>query len=365
MAAAHAQGLGDAPRSGGRASSPSSARERQEQVERLVRRVGCGPDRIARRGLSVRCEAGTDATVGWLAQAGMAARTDLFARESEAALALAYAGGADAPDDLLHVTCTGYVSPSAAQRLVSRKGWGDRTRVTHVYHMGCYAAVPALRIARALAAPALSRGHGPPRVDVVHTELCSLHFDATALSPEQLVVQSLFADGSIRYVARAEPEGAGHAEGPPARGLRLLALREVLATDSADAMQWRPGDRAMRMVLARDVPDRIGAAIGSFAAALFAEGGLDFEAERSTAAFAVHPGGPKIIDRVQDALRLGDEQVAASRRVLRLYGNMSSATLPHIWADLAGDPACQPDTVVASFAFGPGLTIAGALFRKV
>jgi hypothetical protein len=44
---------------------------------------------------------------------------------------------------------------------------------------------------------------------------------------------------------------------------------------------------------------------------------------------------------------------------------MSSATLPHIWADLAGDPACLPGTLVASFAFGPGLTIAGALFRKV
>jgi predicted naringenin-chalcone synthase len=68
---------------------------------------------------------------------------------------------------------------------------------------------------------------------------------------------------------------------------------------------------------------------------------------------------------VQDVLRLGDAQVAAARGVLRRYGNMSSATLPYIWADLAGDPACPPGTLIASFAFGPGLTIAGALFRKV
>jgi predicted naringenin-chalcone synthase len=46
------------------------------------------------------------------------------------------------------------------------------------------------------------------------------------------------------------------------------------------------------------------------------------------------------------------------------YGNMSSATLPHIWSGLLDDAACLPGTLVASFAFGPGLTVCGALFRK-
>ena len=53
----------------------------------------------------------------------------------------------DPPSDVVHVSCTGYVSPSAVQRLIERKHWNVRTQATQVYHMGCYAALPALRVA--------------------------------------------------------------------------------------------------------------------------------------------------------------------------------------------------------------------------
>jgi predicted naringenin-chalcone synthase len=80
--------------------------------------------------------------------------------------------------------------------------------------------------------------------------------------------------------------------------------------------------------------------------------------------FAVHPGGPKIIDRVRQVLELTDVQVQTSRDVLFDHGNMSSATLPHIWMRLAADEGVAPGTLVASLAFGPGLTVCGGLFRK-
>ena len=87
-------------------------------------------------------------------------------------------------------------------------------------------------------------------------------------------------------------------------------------------------------------------------------------AHAGRAVFAVHPGGPRIVDAVQSALELSDAQVAASRDVLSRYGNMSSATLPHVWRDLLRSSAVEPGTVVASLAFGPGLTMAGALMVK-
>jgi predicted naringenin-chalcone synthase len=80
--------------------------------------------------------------------------------------------------------------------------------------------------------------------------------------------------------------------------------------------------------------------------------------------FAVHPGGPRILDSVQKLLELEDRQLALSRNVLFERGNMSSATLPHIWMAALSDPDVRPGSLVASLAFGPGLTIAGALFRK-
>jgi predicted naringenin-chalcone synthase len=340
-----------------------------DRMKRLVRHVCCGADKIAKRGYSasapsVRSTLPEDEALLYDVRrspsgAGTAARTDYFAREVEEVFERLYVDESEPPDDLVHVTCTGYVSPSGAQRLVSSKQWGDRTRVTHAYHMGCYAAVPALRIALGLGAAAAAEGRSgrPHRVDLVHTELCTLHFDPSVHTPEQLVAQSLFADGNIRYTVSSDGDG----DGP---GFRVLALREVLAGGSADAMQWRLGDHGMRMTLSREIPDHIARTIRPFVGSLFERAALDFANERRRSIFAVHPGGPKIIDAVRDALELEEPQVAPARQVLSRFGNMSSATVPHIWQALLEDSAYPPGTLVASFAFGPGLTVCGALLRK-
>lgn len=319
------------------------------RMARVIARCACAPDKIARRGHSVRdVELG-----GWDGNeiydvrrsphgAGTAARTRLFSEVVDAYFEETYAAEA-APDDLVHVTCTGYASPSGAQQLVAKRGWP--TRVTHAYHMGCYAAIPALRIAAGMTAI------GSRRVDLVHTELCSLHLDPADHRIEQLVVQSLFADGLIRYSLVPNAQ----------RGLEVLALHEQLVADSADAMRWTAGDHGMQMTLAREVPDRIAGVLREFVIDLYRRAGLDLGRMRDSV-FAVHPGGPRIIDGVQQTLELTDAQVAASRAVLRDHGNMSSATLPHVWMML--DHTVAPGTLIASLAFGPGLTVCGALLQK-
>ena len=328
----------------------------ETKVARVLQRCAAPRDKLARRGHSVadvargevfdaqselydlnaRPHGGTTAT-----------RMRMFAERVAAYFEATYADVTEPPDDLIHVTCTGYVSPSGAQRVVASKGWGAHTRVAHAYHMGCYAALPAVRMAAGFAAI------GARRVDIVHTELCSLHLDPGDHRVEQLVVQSLFADGLIRYSMKSDA-------GP---GLRLVSAYEVIIPDSHDAMGWRISDHGMQMTLARDVPDRIAGALRSFVAELLRRGGLGLDAMKRSA-FAVHPGGPKIIDRVRDVLELDERQVVASRAVLHDHGNMSSATLPHIWMRLVADPSVPAGTLIPSFAFGPGLTVCGALLEK-
>jgi predicted naringenin-chalcone synthase len=266
-----------------------------------------------------------------------------------------------APDDLIHVTCTGYTSPSAAQILVVDKGWQQRTRVTHAYHMGCYAALPAIRIASGFLSSATDPAH---RVDIAHTELCTLHLDPSDHSPEQLVVQSLFADGHMRYsLSRAADANNITTGDDGSSGLRILALAEELVPDSTGDMRWTVTEWGFRMTLTQDVPQKIGAALSAFLERLFAQADLDYKAEKNLAIFAIHPGGPKIIDQVSDALGLRPDQSAASRSVLHEYGNMSSATLPHVWDEILKSRESQPGQLVASVAFGPGLTISGGLFQ--
>jgi predicted naringenin-chalcone synthase len=129
-------------------------------------------------------------------------------------------------------------------------------------------------------------------------------------------------------------------------------------------MAWCAADFGMHMTLARDVPERIARALRPFVSELFRKAGLDLGQNLRHTLFAVHPGGPKIIDAVRDVLELSEPQIQTSRAVLFDHGNMSSATLPHVWQRVLDDASIKPETLILSLAFGPGLTVCGGLFRK-
>jgi predicted naringenin-chalcone synthase len=287
--------------------------------------------------------------------ASIGQRTKFFSERANGVLENFYAPGEANLSHIVHVTCTGYRSPSPAQLLVAKRGWGAAVGVTHAYHMGCYAALPAIRVAEGLVSARVARDSTPDqpnRVDIVHTEMCGLHMNPAARTPEQIVVQSLFADGHVKY--SVSPAGG--------RGLRVLAIKEAVLEGSDQDMSWAPEDWGLQMNLSREVPDKIRGIIGNFFRDMAGQAGLDPVALRRDAIFAIHPGGPKIIQAVQEAMEITEEQTEFSRAVLRERGNMSSATLPHVWASiLETKPA--PGTKIVSYAFGPGLTVFGAIFE--
>lgn len=241
------------------------------------------------------------------------------------------------PGQLVHVTCTGYTSPSAPQKFFNDKE--KAPGITHAYHMGCYASLPAVRLAAGL------HHSTGDEVDVVHNEICSLHLNPGIHTPEQMVVQSLFADGHIKYSISSKKEG-----------FRILNISEKLLPDSTEDMTWVPDSFGMQMSLSREVPFKIRDALPEFLKRM--------HTEKDNTIFAIHPGGPKIIEAVQKKLELSDEQVRASKKVLYERGNMSSATLPHVWHEILSEKPAS-GTKVISLAFGPGLTIFGGLFEVV
>jgi predicted naringenin-chalcone synthase len=280
-------------------------------------------------------------------------RTAVF---SETALALARQAFQDdpqAPDLLIQVSCTGYDSPTAIQRVAVEKGWTDR-RVLHIGHMGCYAALPALATAADVVSSMPARslalaGNGESEnahAAIMLVELCTLHLRPTTLDSEQIVQQALFADGAARIDVTAQPAG---------RGFALIDHAEVIAPDSLDAMTWRVADGAFNMTLARTVPDVLRASLPAAVETLLEPHGLSVADVQH---WAVHPGGPRIIEASAETLGLPESSVRHSQNILATRGNMSSATLPHIWAAMAEDPDIHAGDLVASLAFGPGLTVA-------
>ncbi|MDT0632840.1 3-oxoacyl-[acyl-carrier-protein] synthase III C-terminal domain-containing protein [Rubrivirga litoralis] len=299
-------------------------------------------------------------------RASLDARMAVFAETAEAIAHDAFAGDAEPPDALLQVSCTGYDSPSAVQRLVAARGWADRTRLLSVGHMGCYAALPALAtaadLATATAARAVAAGDEPggaalggadARTSVLLVEVCTLHHHPATTDPDRIVQQVLFADGAARLDVTVQP--------PPGPHFALLDHFEAILPDTLDEMTWRPADGGFAMTLSREVPAHIRAHVAGAFGAFLARNGLEVD---DLDVLAVHPGGPRVIESTAEALGVGEDRVRHSQGVLRERGNMSSTTLPHIWDRVLQDDDVPAGALVGSVAFGPGLTVTGNLLRK-
>lgn len=327
----------------------------RKSMEALLGRFSASADQIRKRGYELADFSHLQENKMRLFGSGgsdITQKTDFFQECVNKIFERYYPAEAKAPGAIVHVTCTGYCSPSGAQRLVSSRGWGRQTEVLHAYHMGCYAAHPAIRMAKGLAATGRS-------VDVVHTELCSLHLDPSNHDPAQLIIQSLFADGYIKY----QVAGAKAAR-PEIPSLEILAARDEILPDSLGAMHWTTGPMTFAMALSREVPTLLASALPRFAASLFEEAGLKWKVEKPSAMCAIHPGGPRIIELSEKILGLDPGQVRWSRHILSQHGNMSSATLPHIWQQILLDESIPTGTLIVSVGAGPGLTLSGMLFRK-
>ena len=288
-------------------------------------------------------------------------RMALYEEVVDGCLAGMYRKDEEGPDHMIHVTCSGYISPSPVEKLVSEKRWWNTT-VTHSYHMGCYGSLPAIRMAHGfLASSMLGATSLKSRVDLVHTELFSAHMDLTKESAGNILTMTLFGDGFVRYSAYPESVFAGQRR----RGLKILGMREHIIPDSVDGMTWNLGASSFQMTLSIKVPLYIKDAVAPFVETLFRDAGLDFEAERRNLVYAIHPGGPAIINHIADRLNLDDGYMDLSRKILYENGNISSATLPTMFHEIVRSAEIPPGTRVLAMAFGPGLTVSGLLLEKV
>jgi predicted naringenin-chalcone synthase len=160
------------------------------------------------------------------------------------------------------------------------------------------------------------------------------------------VANSIFADGA----AAAVGVGAGHARGTDANHWRIIGQASRILPDSGEQMAWQIGDHGFEMSLSAQVPAAIAEHIAPLVESGLAVHGLVPASVRS---WAVHPGGPRVLASVAEALALDDDALDVSHHVLAWHGNMSSATILFILERLIATGAPTP---CVAMAFGPGLT---------
>jgi predicted naringenin-chalcone synthase len=251
------------------------------------------------------------------------------------------------PDQITHLvtaSCTGFFSPGLDAALIERLNLSRTVRRIHLGFMGCHAAFNALAAARDAAA-----ANPDARVLVSCVELCSLHF-AYGVDPGKLVANALFADGAAAaVVGRAVGDGEG--------SWQLSDFSSCLLADCGDAMTWNIGDHGFEMTLSAGVPEIIRRQLLPWCKAWLARHELELS---DIAGWAIHPGGPKILSAIAEALTLESHDLRFSNHVLAHYGNMSSTTILFILRQMAR----KISGPCVAIGLGPGLMAEGMLLNR-
>lgn len=242
-------------------------------------------------------------------------------------------------------TCTGFFAPGldfVLAQLLQLPHTVDRTQIGF---MGCSAMFNALRLANQIV-----KANADALVLVVSVELCSLHSQPDPLI-DQLVGASFFADGASAALVGTPTETEGDY-------FALSQFHTGMKPDTETEMVWQIGNYGFALRLSPRIPEHLAEAAPANLQILFPTTTPQF--------WAIHPGGSAIVDRLAKSFKLEKKEVAASRAVLRDYGNMSSATILFVLAELqrafnasntlASNHASKHRTGVA-MAFGPGLVI--------
>lgn len=262
-----------------------------------------------------------------------------------AAAALADAGwAADTITQLVTVSCTGFAAPSVDAGLIRTLGLRPTVARTHVGFMGCHGALNGLRVADGLAEASANA-----RVLVCAVELCSLHFQY-GWHAQWLVANAIFSDGAAAIAGASATEAASDE-------WTLVASGAGVLEDSAELMSWRIGNHGFEMALSARVPGVIERALRPWLDQWLSTQGTAVD---QIATWALHPGGPRILEACAQAVGLGRADYAISQEVLAEFGNMSSPTILFILDRLRRRQAPRPCVAIG---FGPGLAVEAALFR--
>jgi predicted naringenin-chalcone synthase len=242
-------------------------------------------------------------------------------------------------------SCTGYATPGLDILLARDMGMAPTVQRLFVGHMGCYAALPGLGT---VADFVVARGR--PAM-LLCTELTSLHLQPASARADiqQIVSHALFSDAAAAVVVTP---------GEQRRGYAVTEVTAVTDTTTADHMTWEVTDLGFRMGLSPQVPQVLSVHVRKMVDDLLSRHGLTIG---DVDGWAVHPGGPRILETVEEQLGLGPDALAASRSVLSAYGNCSSPTVLLVLDALRRREI--PPRRVVMLAFGPGLTLYGALLE--
>ncbi|BBN03123.1 chalcone synthase [Marchantia polymorpha subsp. ruderalis] len=253
---------------------------------------------------------------------------------------------------IVFATTSGVNMPGADHALAKLLGLRPTVKRTMLYQIGCYGGATALRMAKDLAEN--NRG---ARVLVVASEITCVTFRAPDESHvDGLVGSALFGDGASAVIVGSDPK-----PDLEEAAFEICWSGETILPDSDGAIDGHLTEAGLMFHLLKDVPGLISKNIDkNLQQAKANVGSPDYQ----DMFWAVHPGGPAILDQIERKLKLDPSKLAASREILEQYGNMSSATVLFVLDRIHQRSILGPHSTTGEsskygfvIGFGPGLTL--------
>lgn len=248
---------------------------------------------------------------------------------------------------IITVSCTGMYAPGLGIDIMKALELNRTIKRNAINFMGCYATFPALRLANSICS-----SDSGAKVLIVGVELCTLHLQRE-YSQDNLLASAIFSDGAGALLIEPEPGKS--------MALKLNHFYSNIIPDDDNNMAWYIRDLGFDMRLSAYIPQLLNEGIRPLLTGLF-------EALTVTAReidhYAIHPGGKRILEGIENCLEITSPQNQEAHDVLRDCGNMSSVTIIFVLQKILHNiKNHQSIHKILSMAFGPGLTLEAALIE--
>ena len=279
-------------------------------------------------------------------------KNDIYVREvielGTAVLSKALQKAAWNPEDLdyiITVSCTGIMIPSLDAYLINRlKLRQDIVRLP-VTEMGCAAGISGIIYAKNF----LQANPGK-RAAVIAVESPTATFQLDDFSMANIVSAAIFGDGAACVLLSSNEAD----DGP-----QILAEEMYHFYDNEHLMGFKLANSGLQMVLDIDVPDTIAAHFPNIIHPFLKKNHLQIS---DVDHMIFHPGGKKIINIVEELFSGLGKNIETTKEVLRLYGNMSSATVLYV-LEQTMDNMPKKGEKGLMLSFGPGFSAQRVLLQ--
>ncbi len=212
------------------------------------------------------------------------------------------------------VNTTGLCVPSLEAKLMNHIEFSPHTKRLPIFGLGCLGGVAGInRVNDYLL------GHPKEAALVIFTELCSLTFQVQDLSVANLVGSALFGDGAGAVLM----VGADHSLAKSSF-LEIVHTKSYFYRETELLMGWEMVETGFQITLSNDISKLIKSDIGKNITDFIYQCGLE---RKDIVFFIAHPGGPKVLDALMEAIEGKKEDFALSWESLAEHGNMSSVSV--------------------------------------